>query len=253
MSKTGMMLVEPVAIAGVTVSGGSGAANLLTPDPKEAWQAAAVGTNTIDLDLGAVTALDTIFFGFTNASATAVWTVATMTDALGTGLTVIQPAITLALAGKAVRPHALALLAATIETRYLRLIVTQGAGAAEPLFAGIALVGLRLELPYEYRSGRRPIDTGKRIERDGGGFGVYRGARKAAYRWTFSDMSDSSVEDVWQIAIALGETAPLLGIEGHEGAPLNSEVHYGLFERFEPYERADAADTRWGLSITEWI
>jgi len=34
---------------------------------------------------------------------------------------------------------------------------------------------------------------------------------------------------------------------------LNERIHYGLFDRFEPYERLSPGRTRWGLRMNEWI
>ena len=55
----------------------------------------------------------------------------------------------------------------------------------------------------------------------------------------------------WQIVMAIGESAPLLIVEGHDTVRF-SHLHYGLFQRLEPYEREEPEDTRWGLSIRDW-
>ena len=248
---SGIGIIAPLPIAIIAVSDGTGGANLLTPSPREVWTAAAVGTSTIDVDLGAVRQLDTVFMGFSNASAEAVWSIATMTGPGGTGLSTVHATVGLRVPHAiGARHHGYARLLEPVSTRYLRLTVDQVSGSI-PLQAGVLLVGLTIERPYEYRAGRVALDLSKKTELVDGGFGISKGAIVSSYRFTLSGLTDEQVEELWQIVMAIGESAPLLIVEGHDTVRF-SHLHYGLFQRLEPYEREEPEDTRWGLSIRDW-
>ncbi|PXW73775.1 hypothetical protein C7451_10961 [Blastomonas natatoria] len=247
----GIGIVAPVGVSSITVSNGTGGLNLLTPSPREVWRAAAVGSSNIDIDLGANVSIDTVFLGFTNATPDATWSVATMTNSSGAGLSVVAGTRALRVPGPiGQRQHGYLRLDAPISTRYLRLTVTQ-MGSGAPLQAGILLVGLTAERPYEYRAGRVALDLSKRTELVDGGFGINPAAIVSSYRFTLSGLTDEQVEDLWQIVMTVGESAPLLIVEGHDTLRF-SHLHYGLFQRLEPYEREEPEDTRWGLSIRDW-
>ncbi|WP_446653113.1 hypothetical protein [Blastomonas sp.] len=247
----GIAIVAPLAIASVTASNGTGASNLLSPSPREIWRAAAVGSTVIDVDLGAAVALDTVFLGFTNATPDATWSVATMSGSGGAGLSVVRSTVALRVAnGIGQRHHGYVRLAEPVSSRYLRITVTQVGGIA-PMSAGILLVGRTIERPYEYRAGRVALDLSKKTELVDGGFGISKGAIVSSYRFTLSGLTDEQVEELWQIVMAVGESAPLLIVEGHDTVRF-SHLHYGLFQRLEPYEREEPEDTRWGLSIRDW-
>lgn len=248
---TGIGIVPPLGIASITASNGTGAANLLTSSPREVWRAAAVGTSIIDVDLGAAASIDTIFLGFTNATPDATWSIATMTAPGGVGVFLVAGVRVIRAPGATgKRHHGYVRLAAPVSTRYLRVTVTQVGGAA-PLQAGVLLVGRTIERPYEYRAGRVALDLSKKTELIDGGFGISPGAIVSSYRFTLSDLTNEQVEELWMIVMAIGESAPLLIVEGHEALRF-SHLHYGLFQRLEPYEREEAENTRWGLSIRDW-
>lgn len=250
-SATGISIVTPLAIASVTVSDGTGSANLLTASTRETWRAGSVGSSTIDLDLGAVVSLDTVFLGFANASASATLSISTISGPGGAGLTVISPSALLRVPHSiGARHHAFRRLAAPVSTRYLRISVHQVAGSV-PLQVGILLVGLAIERPYEYRAGRVALDLSKKTELKDGGYGIDKAAIVSSYRFTLSGLTDEQVEELWQIVMTVGESSPLLIVEGHDTVRF-SHLHYGLFQRLEPYEREEPEDTRWGLSIRDW-
>jgi hypothetical protein len=248
----GIGIVTPLAVSAVVVSDGTGSTNLLTASTRETWRAGAVGASTIDLDLGAVVSLDTVFLGFTNATASSTWAIATMTGPGGAGVAVISPSASLRVPNSiGARHHAFRRLGEPVSTRYLRITVNQVSGSV-PLQAGILLVGLMIERPYEYRSGRVAIDLSKKTELKDGGFGIDKAAIVSSYRFTLSGLTDDQVEELWQTVMAVGESGPILIVEGHDGDVRFSYLHYGLFQRLEPYEREEAQDTRWGLSIRDW-
>jgi hypothetical protein len=189
--------------------------------------------------------------GFTNATPSATWSVATMMGPGGASLSVIRSTVAFPVPNAiGPRQHGYLRLAEPVATRYLRITVNQVGGSA-PLFAGIVLIGLTIERPYEYRAGRVALDLSKRTELVDGGFGVSEGAIVSSYRFTLSGLTDAQVEELWQIVMSIGESAPLLVIEGHDSLCF-SHLHYGLFQRLEPYEREEPEDTRWGLSIRDW-
>jgi hypothetical protein len=249
---TGIGIVFPLAVASVVVSNGTGGDNLLTPSPREVWRASAVGASTIDLDLGAVVSIDTVFLGFTNATIAATWSVATMTGPSGAGLSVVASTAALRVPySLGQRHHAYVRLEAPVSTRYLRVTVNQVSGGV-PLQAGVLIAGLMIERPYEYRAGRVAIDLSRKTELADGGFGISRAPVVSSYRFTLSGLTTAQVEEIWAIVMAIGESSPLLIVEGHDDPVRFSHLHYGLFQRLEPFEREDPEDTRWGLSIRDW-
>lgn len=247
---TGIGIVRPLPVAAIIVSNGTGAVNLLTSSTREVWRAAAVGSSNIDLDFGAVVSLDTIFLGFTNATAAA-----TFSASIGgswDGMTTIVPTRAFRVPHTiGSRHHGYIKLAQPVSTRYLRITVNQVGGTA-PLQIGIVLAGLMIERPYEFRAGRVAIDLSKKTELADGGFGINHAAIVASYRFTLSGLTDEQVEELWAIVMTLGESAPLLIVEGHDTLRF-SHLHYGLFQRLEPYEREEPEDSRWGLSIRDWV
>lgn len=248
----GIGIVAPLPIAALTASDGTGVPNLLSPATREVWRAAAVGSSTVDIDFGGAVPIDTVFLGFTNATAAATLSVATMTGPSGAGLSVVRPASTLRVPySVGARHHAYVHLAEPVTTRYLRLTLNQVGGSA-PLQAGVLVTGLTIERPYEYRAGRVALDLSKKTELVDGGFGISKAAVVSSYRFTLSGLSDDQVEELWQIVMAIGESSPILIVEGHDAAVRFSHLHYGLFQRLEPYEREEPEDTRWGLSIRDW-
>lgn len=250
-----MIIIQPLTISAIAVSRGSGGANLLSPDPKEAWVDNAVGSAVnIDIDLGASTSWDCLMLGFTNASAAATWTITGGTA--GYTASTLKPSGALPAASRinAPRRHGLFVKAAPSAERYIRLACTQPAGA--PLQAGIVLVGQAFRPTWnrEWGSGRRPIDLGNKTALPSGGFAAVAGGRKAGYSWTFGDLDDVEVDALYAIALDRGESRPLLVVEDPDATPgLNERIHYGLFDRFESYDRQQADKTRWAMSIEQWI
>ena len=249
----GLTILRGHALANVTASNGNGAQFLRTPEPKEVWQAAATGTASIFVDLGQAVQLDTIFLGFTNSAAAATWAIRRTTSMAGANAVQILADETLSLPeSDDVRVHGLAWLAAPVTTRYLRIDVTQPAGAAA-LQAGVLIVGERFEHPYEWKSGRRPIDLSERIDLAGGGFGFGSGAIKSSFRCTVADLDEEEVRTLWRLVKKVGTQEAIVLVEGGDGEIEHDQLHYGVFERFEAYERENPADTRWALSMQDWV
>lgn len=248
-----LMIVEPVPIVQIVTNVGGGASYLRTADPKEVWQSDQNTPSVFDIDLGAVQEIDAIFLGFSNAAAGALWGVDRTESINGLNRVPLTGTVPFRVeGGEAIRRHGLASLAAPAATRYLRVTVAQAAGA--PLLQlGVVLIGKRFEHAYEYKAGRRPIDLSERVDLVGGGFGFGRGAIKSSFRFTFADLDQVAVDRLWRIVTGVGNQHPIVLVEGGDGAIAHDQVHYGVFERFEAYEREDAADTRWGLSMQDWV
>jgi hypothetical protein len=244
----GIQIIRPIPAQ--IAAGGSGVANLLTPSPREVWIAPGVGAQAIDIDLSSAQAVDAFYLGFTSARADALWTIQSIA-AMGAVATATHVnAQPLRLAGN-IRDRfpAFARLPDPVVGRYFRVIVNQPVVAIE---IGNLVVGLALEWPYAYGSGRQPIDASRVVDLPDGGYGVDASVVKASLQWRFVDLDDEALDKLWAIAEDRGEHRPLVIVEGPTSPPKATSVHYGLFRRFESFEREDAAATKWSLTVAEW-
>jgi hypothetical protein len=256
-----MLILEPQTIVALVEAGyngqfGSGAANLLTPSPKEVWQGNAAGDHGIFyVDLGAFRDVDTFFLGGLRAGGTlsGSWEVAKATGMAPGGEVVLSPLQALSgPAGKREPFPAFVRLAAPVNGRYFRIRVVPGVGL---MTIGVVAIGLAFEPVHnrEKGGGRVVIDTGAVEALRDGGFGIGHGTRKGGFRWTFGDLGDDELEKLHDLAWGRGTTRPVIVVEDPDvTAGLNERIHYGLFDRFEFYERGDPGKHRWALSMTEW-
>jgi hypothetical protein len=249
------ILIAPLTPAAVAASTGTGGANLITPDPKEVWASTAAGAaSNLDFDFGANVSIDSVFVGFIDGGApTLAWTSGTAAYT-----TVTNQASVSAYAPPAgtnpYRRHGFWRLAAPVVHRFHRIAFNPVTVATARI--GIIIFGLALQTTYnrEWGSGRQVIDTGAKQRLLGGGFGIGEGARKAAYKWTWGDLSDAEVAAIYDLVLGLGETKAMLAVEAPDQvAGLNEGLHYGLFDKFETYERANPQLTRWSLSVEQWV
>lgn len=247
----GMTLIKPALIAAVQATG-SAPGNLLSPDPKEVWTATNTSNVSIFLDLGEEVQFDALFLGFSNAAAGATIAVSRTATLGGTVTAEISPSRAFRMQGGGPRYHHYQTFNNMVSARYLRLLINQ-ANPAAPINIGTLIIGQRLVLPYEYRSGRRPIDLSQITETISGGYGIDRRAIKSSFRFTLAGINDVDLDRLWAMVSEVGQSGPLIGVEGHEDNPRYDQLHYGLFGTLEPYEREDAQDTRWGLVINDWI
>lgn len=248
---SGVLIVKPLPIAAEPTVAGSGADNLRTEDPNEAWIAPSTASLTMDIDMGAAVTVDSFYLGYTNAAAAAAWTIASGTG-LGTGLTVIKASGPMRAAdSEGPRHHAFARLSDPVTARYFRLTLAQA--GASPLYAGALVVGLAFEKHRELGGGRTPIDTGTRQDLPGGGFGIGDGVVKAAFSCSFVDLTDAELARLWSITRDRGTRKPVLLVEDADAAAgLNDAIHYGTFDRFQAYEETDPDVARWACSHVEW-
>lgn len=252
-----LAIVEPMRIAAISASRGTGAANLLTRDPKEAWADTAAGTSmAFYLDLGELRTIDTVFLGYVLPPvASAQWQIfggAVLDDQLAVSSSLLLRAPDVP--GTA-PPMSHALWHGDPrEVRYLTIYVLQPEGA--PLTAGVLVVGKAFVagLGQEWGAGRQPVDTGVATALPSGGFAIVEGARKALFSWTFGDLSTEETDQLELIGLALGETLPALVVEDAAATPgLRSRIHYGLFKRWRAFERRNRRQTRWEIAIEQWV
>jgi hypothetical protein len=246
-----MIIFKPltIAAAAAVVPGSStGVSNLLTPDPKEVWSGTAgAGVYEIDFDMGGAVTINAILV-------TGMWPGTSLfglysATAMGSGFAgVYLPA-----GPDNAAPHAFRHLSAPVTSRYWRGIFSGNPG--NPV-VGILALGLAFQPTHnrEWGGGRTVIDTGTKERLRGGGFGIDEGVRKAGYRWVFGDLLDSEVDALWDLALDRGEGRPIVVVEDPADAPgLARRIHYGLFDAFEPYGRQNPGQTRWALSMEEWV
>lgn len=253
-----ILIMAGLPITAIAASRGTGAANLLTYDPKEVWQDSAVGAAaTIDLDLGAAQAIDTVFLAAVyGAAAGATWTI---TGGLA-GYTefVIKAASALRAidaAGEAPAiSHAL-WTGGLVNARYVRISVTQPAGNAA-LMIGRAMVGAKFSPAFnkEWGAGRGVIDTGTATRLPSGGFSIVEGARLGTYAWSLGDLSAAEVDALYALQLAVGETIPLLVAEDPAATTGQMRrLHYAKFVGLKRYDRRNPLQTRWEFAVEEWI
>lgn len=244
-----MIVVAPLRISAVAVPASwTGGNNLLTPDPKEVTATlSGPGVGFIDIDMGAPVTVDTLFLGgMTSGSFLQSFSQAT---GMGTGVVnIVAPG-----GPTNAAPHGFVRLAQPVTSRYFQI------GAGTPVAAltlGVIVLGLAFQPTHnrEWGGGRLLVDTGNKERLLGGGFGIGEGVRKAAYQWTFGDLSDAEVEALWNLAMSRGETSTIVVVEDPaETAGLGNRIHYGLFDRFEAFGRQNPSQTRWSLSMEEWV
>lgn len=252
---SGVLFASPLPVAAIAASRGGGAGRLLTADPREAWIDSLVGAPvTFTLDLGTVRDIDCLFLGFTNAIAGATWS-ATGGLAHAGEAQLLAPTDFPVPGSEEGRAHGLALLPALATVRHLAITLQQPAGGPA-LVAGVLAIAraLQPEWGHEWGGGRGLLDLAPVTRHSGGGFGVGSGARKATWQATLGDLSDAELADLWALARRHGESRPLLLVEEpSRTAGLADRMHWGKFDRIEPYERRAVGETRWGVRFEDWL
>ena len=109
------------------------------------------------------------------------------------------------------------------------------------------------EWGHEWGAGRFIEDTGTAERLFGGGFGIDEGVAAGGYQWTFGDLQPAETEALYQLVKERRTTRTVLVVEDPEQSPgLNERIHWGLFRKLEPFERADPLNTKWSLSVGDW-
>lgn len=253
-----LLLLPRLPIAAIATSRGTGAGNLLTFSPKEVWADNAVATAaTIDIDLGAVMSIDSVFLGYvTPPAAAASWTI----TGGATGYTdgVIKASGSLRLVDTATRTpartHAF-WTGAAVSVRYLRLSVLQPTGSPA-LTIGIVMVNRawRPTFNMEFGSGRRIIDTGTVAALPDGGFSTIEGVRKREFNWTLGDLSIEEADALEDMLLDHGESVPMLIASDPDATTgQRARFHYGLFVGLKTFERANPTQTTQQFTFEEWV
>jgi hypothetical protein len=252
-----ILITEPTPIAAVTASRGTGAANLLSADPREVWLDNGVGAPmTIDIDLGVERIIDTVFLGcMFAADPAATW-------AISAGLTGYADQLIMDVQAlraldrnwqRRAMSHALWFGAEQL-VRYLRITITQPVGAA-PLAIGRLLVGDGFQPRWnkEWGSGRTVKDTSTITRLPSGGVAVGEGARYGGYSWTLGDLSDDETDRLYELQLSVGESRPILVVEDPaRTAGLRNRIHYGALTGLRTFERRNQAQTSWQMSVDDW-
>lgn len=252
-----LIIVAPHALVEVTASRGTGAENLLTPDPGEVWaDAVSFDPVSILIDLGEVRSIDTVFLG--HCYPLPLGTTWSISGGVAEGTEqVLQSVATMRVVDTTTRrpgrSHAL-WHGAAAEVRYLSIEIDQAAGF-DPLTIGSLIVGRAFAptLGREWGSGRGVVDTGRPTGMRNGGFAIEPGVRKGKYSWPFGDLSDAEVDELYEIQLEVGETCPLLVVEDPERTVGQiHRIHYARFTSLKEYKRRNPAQTRWEFEIEEW-
>jgi len=254
---SGLIIVAPRPIAGITASRGADAANLFTRDPREVWRDADSGSAVqFRIDLGEVQLIDTIFLGHaTPLEAATTWT-------LRGGLVGYQQNVIQAQSGMRVQDSATSAPRRShglwhgppIGLRYLEIELSTPAGSP-PIAIGSLMIGKAFAPKFnkEWGAGRGVLDTGRATRLANGGFAIVDGVRRGSYSWSFGDLSQAEVDALYEIQLQCGETAPVLVVEDPvRSVGLYHRIHYAKFASLKPYRRRNPAQTRWELEVEQW-
>lgn len=230
------------------------APNLATADPKEV--VAFSVASEFYLDFGGSVTLDSFFAGYFSPIANGGYIASVQTaTGQGTGLSAglaLVGGTPAALAVQGRRRSHFVRLATPATSRWWRVVLTP-AGATS---VGVIAAGLAVQpaFGHEWGAGRQPVDLSTVSQLRGGGFGIERGARMSAWRFSCGDLTDAETQTLWAMAEEVGESAPVVVCEDPDyTAGLNERLHYGLFDSPEAYERQVPGATRWSFRVRQWV
>ncbi len=244
-----MKPTKAISSPGVTTAG-DGEIFLYTPDPKEVYVAdAATNPTRIIVDHGTNVSMNCALLGFTNLPAGASVDFRTGTTTTTTSRDVVTvPPTDLPLG----RRHAFGQFAPQ-SARYLEARIT---APAAPVEAGVLISGMSFVPTYnrDWGEGRQIFDTGDKVRNRAGGFGVAKGARGFRLTFTLAELTDAEVRTLEAMCYDRGNSEPAVIVENPADADIRQEyIHYGLFDRFTALERRNPDETKWRLSIDEWV
>lgn len=260
-----MIILEPIALQAAWITASSTAAgfpagNLADEQPLAVWKAAGAGPFTINIDLQADTSLDSVFFGFTDASTAVTWAIKAATAVQGTAFfanpqSIVMPAAPLWASSDALGPrrHGFWRAAAPIVARHIQLFIDN---AALALSAGILVVGKAFEpaFNHEWQSGRGLDDLSPKERLPSGAMSVDPRAIVPTWRWTLGDLTDADLAALWGLVRRRGSSRPVLVVEDPEAnAGLHERLHYGTLKDLQEYAREDPDKTRWEFTHEEWL
>jgi hypothetical protein len=248
---SGIAILQPIGIAAIEISSGTGAPNMLTAPPREVCVTGSAAGHVIDIDMGRAVTIDTLYIGNCTVPDGAQLLVHVAPSWQVSGAVISSGAFKMA-RSRGPGHAAFVALTAPVTSRYFRIAINLPAAASIQI--GVVALGRRWEHPYAFGSGRQPIDTSRVTDLADGGFGIDPGAMKTSFKWRFIDLQDGELEDLYDLAWNLGVSRVVVIAEDIDAAPRTaSSVHYGLFGKFEAYERTAPRDSSWALSMTEWV
>ncbi len=263
----------PLPAAGIVSNTGNGA-NLADPQPKVAWQipqSAGAWASAVIIDLGADRSFDTVALIATNASQWLFWSFYSKTAAQGpfSGLGETAGA-TAHFVGEifwtpptvegALRHGVRLILAST--GRYLQFVVGSNVPGSDASFrAGCLLIGQRIQPGgplggFDWGGGRRVLDLSAVRVLQGGERAIWKGTKVPEVRGTFSHLSDSELQRLWQLQLLVGESEPVLLVEAPDtGGPAggNERIHYGLLTGLDFFERRQSDKSRVEVRLQHWL
>lgn len=239
-----MQPLAAVVIPGAS-SPGAGLANVLTPNPKEAFVSAAGGAVTIALDLGAAVDVDTFFLGYTNAAPGSEYNFARSNNVVVAAGTVAHSY------RRAPLRHAGIVLDAPVNDRFFELVIA----SPGPLTVGIAAVGrsIRPSSGHDWGAGR-PVTDQSQVERlFDGSFGTARGGVAGGWSWSMPALTDDEVARLYALVMDVGIGGDILVLEPDIAAPGGNEAfHWGKLTKLEPAARQAPGETKWDMQVWDW-
>lgn len=208
-----LAIISPLPAISSTASSGTGAANLITPDPKEIWVAGVAGIGTLSIDLGKLALVDSCFVGGSNIPIGAVIVIYGSVNVSRSDKTFIALARVDVNHFRDGRINAAAFGADAKFCRYIDIDIINVNTTV--LQVGIVAVGKVAfsKFGHEYGSARGVSDTGQAESLIGGGFGISLGAKKKTYSWVFGDLTSAEAKEFEGIALTLGTSSAVVVME----------------------------------------
>lgn len=223
---------------------------LFTADPREGF-VFPVGTTYFDVDFGRNVTIDQVYLGYHNAPANST-VQAEVIPGLGEAMTGLIYNMSAVGIGRGPLLHHFRKLDAPVTLRYMRFVVST---PTVPFAAGVFAAGLGFQAKYgtEYGAGRLVTDTGTAERLFGGGFAINEGVSAGGYQWTFGDLEADEIRNLYILMRAIKTTRTALVVEDPDFSDgLTERIHWGLFAKFDAYERFAPGATRWSLRIDDW-
>lgn len=228
----------------------SNSPNLYTADPKEVGIAlTGLSSAVIEIDLGSIKPVSAVYVGAQSHSRFFDITGGASSynsDFIG------SPTVANKLSGVAPFKN-LVVLTTPLNLRYIRLNLYDVAIGST---IGNVIVGkaFRPTWGHEYGEGRGVGDTGSATRLLSGGFGINPGARFKTWDFTLGDLTDAEVEELYDIALSVGTTNPIVVCENPDLTDnLDARIHYGLFSKLDRFDRLIPGATKWNLKVEEWV
>jgi len=249
--------LDPGWITASSAAAGFPASQLANPDPLVIWQSAAGGSLTLDIDLQADTAVDTVYLGYTLPVSDATWEIRGATAAQTTGYLTDPGAVMMAVDDlvltEAITPYHAFWTGTERTIRYLRINITNTGTAFE---AGVVLAGKawRPTWNHEWESGRSLTDLSIKERMPSGNLTVDTRGIVGDWRWTLGDLDDAEVRQLWAILKRHGASRPLLVVEDPDDtAGLNERLHYGVMSDLQRFSRTETQKTKWEFTFEDWL